>query len=466
MKPGRSLIVFAVFALAFHAAKAQETLTPGKITDRVTIEADKTQSYSLYLPSKFDGKTKLPIIYVFDPGARGKTGVEVFADAAEKYGYIVVGSNDSRNGLSGDKLMPIFNNISGDTHRRFAIDDSRIVMAGFSGGARVASIFASLCKCAFAVIGSGAGFWQNIVVDNKLPFVYFGAAGYDDLNYFELRSLSEKLAAAQATYRIAYFDGQHQWLPASLAEQALAWVELQTMRSNHKMKDNAFIERSFLERTAAADAMFSQKKYVEAEAAYRSIIRDFDGIKDTAAIAEKLKSVSTSAEFKKALKAEKDEAADYERTSNEFYRFVQNLGRNESRQETLSRLQSAAQGLRNRSTAAEDSASRRTARRVLDGVYISSVEAASAAVQSGEKIDDAFNFLELADAMRPKNAYVSYLRAQLFAIDGQKSRALDALAKAVDLGLKNRQLIESEKAFEKIRTAPEFQKILSRLNSE
>jgi tetratricopeptide (TPR) repeat protein len=463
MKPGRSLFVFAVFAVAFHAAHAQETLTPGKIIDHVTIDADKTQSYSLYLPSRFDGKTKLPIIYVFDPGARGKTAVQVFSDAAEKHGYIVAGSNDSRNGLSGDILMPIFNKISTDTHRRFPIDDSRIVMAGFSGGARVASIFAYSCKCAFAVIGSGAGFWQNIEINNKLPFIFFGAAGYDDLNYFELRSLSERLYAAQATYRVEFFNGPHQWIPTSLAEKALAWVELRAIRAKRRVKDDAFIDRSFLERSAAADALVSQKKYVEAEAAFRSVVSDFDGLEDIRAAVENLRSISTSPEFKKAIKSEREEASDYERRSNEFYGFVQTLGRNESRQETLSQLLSAAQGIRTRSTATEDSASRRTARRVLDGVYISSVETASAAVQSGTRIDEALNFLELADAMRPKNASVSYLRAQIFAIDGQKKKALDALAKAVEFGLKDRERIESDKRFDSIRNMPEFQAILSKL---
>jgi tetratricopeptide (TPR) repeat protein len=463
MKFGRPLFDLLVIAVAACSIYPQQSFTPGKIIDHVVIDADKTQSYSLYLPTKFDGKTKLPIIYVFDPAARGSVAVREFSDAAEKYGYIVVGSNDSRNGLSGDKLMPIFNNISADTHRRFAIDDSRIVMAGFSGGARVASIFAYSCNCAFAVIGSGAGFWQNIEINNKLPFVFFGSAGYDDLNYFELRSLSEKLYAAQATYRVEFFDGPHQWMPTSLAEKALAWVELRAIRAKRRVKDDAFIDRSFLERSAAADALVSQKKYLEAEAAFRSVVSDFDGFKDTRAAVEKLRSISTSPEFKKAIKSEREEASDYERRSNEFYGFVQSLSRNETRQETRSQLQSDAQGIRNRSTAAEDSASRRTARRVLDGVYISSVETASAAVQSGTRIDEALNFLELADAMRPKNAYVSFLRAQLYAIDGQKKKALEALSKAVEFGLKDRERVQSEKHFESIRNTPEFQSILAKM---
>src|SRR5882672_2139170 len=73
-------------------------LQPGKIIEKVTISLDQSQSFALYLPSSYTPSRKWPIIYGFDPGARGLMAVEHFKDAAEKYGYIVVGSNSSRNG--------------------------------------------------------------------------------------------------------------------------------------------------------------------------------------------------------------------------------------------------------------------------------------------------------------------------------------------------------------------------------
>jgi len=58
-------------------------------------------------------------------------------DAAERYGYIVLGSNNSRNGPwkpeseAADAMLQ-------DAQKRFAVDLKRIYFAGFSGGARVA----------------------------------------------------------------------------------------------------------------------------------------------------------------------------------------------------------------------------------------------------------------------------------------------------------------------------------------
>ena len=89
--------------------------------------------------------------------ARGAVPVARFKDAAEKYGYIVVGSNNSRNGPQ--PLSEIVSDLWADTHARFSIDDQRVYLAGFSGGARVAISVAFWLKDRVAgVIACGGGF--------------------------------------------------------------------------------------------------------------------------------------------------------------------------------------------------------------------------------------------------------------------------------------------------------------------
>src|SRR5258706_4652404 len=73
-------------------------LQTGMIVPRVTAAKQPEQSYSLYLPSQYAPEKRWPIIYAFDPGARGSVPVELMKEAAERYGYILVGSNNSRNG--------------------------------------------------------------------------------------------------------------------------------------------------------------------------------------------------------------------------------------------------------------------------------------------------------------------------------------------------------------------------------
>ena len=134
-----------------------EQLPKGQITEKVVCGAVATQSYAVYLPSNYTPTRKWPILYAFDPGARGKFPVERFKDAAETYGWIVAGSNNSRNGPM-QASVDAWKAVWADTHERLAIDEGRVYTTGFSGGARVAVMLAHLCgDCIAGVIGSGAG---------------------------------------------------------------------------------------------------------------------------------------------------------------------------------------------------------------------------------------------------------------------------------------------------------------------
>jgi len=120
---------------------------PGKLIERVVCAKNPEQSYALYLPSNYSPSHSWPIIFAFDPGARGKIPVESMKEAAERHGFIVAGSNNSKNGTwkiefdAADAMVR-------DAQERFSVDLKRIYFAGFSGGARVASQLAQLCKCA------------------------------------------------------------------------------------------------------------------------------------------------------------------------------------------------------------------------------------------------------------------------------------------------------------------------------
>src|SRR5436190_15050801 len=70
----------------------------GEIIQNVVCADNREQSYALYLPSTYTPERSWPILFALDPGAHGKTPVEHFKDAAEQYGWIIVGSNQSRNG--------------------------------------------------------------------------------------------------------------------------------------------------------------------------------------------------------------------------------------------------------------------------------------------------------------------------------------------------------------------------------
>src|SRR5450432_626781 len=80
------------------AASRAADLSQGQIVDSVECALDNTQHYVLYLPSNYTPARQWSVILAFDAGARGRMPVERYRQAAEKYGYIVAGSLNSRNG--------------------------------------------------------------------------------------------------------------------------------------------------------------------------------------------------------------------------------------------------------------------------------------------------------------------------------------------------------------------------------
>jgi len=192
-------------------------LPRGRVVDPVVVGGDATQSYALYLPSSYKPDRAWPILYCLDPLARGRVPVERFAQAAGKAGFIVAGSNNSRNGPTEPEREAI-RWLLIDTHGRLAIDDQRIYLAGMSGGARLALEWAGNGAVA-GVVACAAGFGSEL--PKEVPFRLYATAGVDDFNYDELFQNSLALARRGIAHRFVEFDGGHDWLPEPLAAEAL-----------------------------------------------------------------------------------------------------------------------------------------------------------------------------------------------------------------------------------------------------
>jgi predicted esterase len=211
---------FLCVAALAGIALADEEIPKGRVVERVVCSGDKNQSYALYLPAAYSRERAWPILYCLDPAARGRVPVERFQEAAERAGFIVAGSNNSRNS-SVDVAREAIHWLLTDTHERFAIDDSRTYAAGFSGGARLALAWAANGHIA-GVIACGAAFGESI--PKEVPFRIYATAGVDDFNYDEVYAMSRELSRRGVPQRFAQFAGGHDWLPETLAGEAFEFL--------------------------------------------------------------------------------------------------------------------------------------------------------------------------------------------------------------------------------------------------
>ncbi len=438
----------------------------GQIIEKIEIAETGGQSFALYLPNNYEKSKKFPTLYCFDPMARGKVAVERFQKAAEKYGYIVIASNDSQNGLESAVLSKILSNLWNVTHENFSIDANRTYAAGFSGGARVAAGFGLLCKdCFFGVIGSGAGFPTDQRVWDKMPFVYFGAVGVDDYNYPEMRDLGEAMEKASAFYRIETFDGRHQWLDETRADEALAWFEILAMRAGRREKDEKFITKIFEYETAKAGRFLADENFLEAFQTLKRLIADFGAWRDVSKFENLLKNLQNSGEIKDAVKAEQRQFQKQQKNASELFNLGAKLLIAGEHLSALREIRQMIRGLRKISNQETDNAERRIARRSLNYVFAEAFESAIFGYERAGKLETAAANLELASEIYPQVAQVWYDRARIYALQDKKKKALEVLGKAIELGIRDAARIRAEKSFISLRETKEFQSLLETLKT-
>jgi pimeloyl-ACP methyl ester carboxylesterase len=347
-------VITGLFAVRIFAVE----LPRGQIVADVKCTAEPSQSYALYLPSGYNEQRGWSLILAFDPRARGGAAVERFAAAAEAYGYIVAGSNNSRNG-SGESSISAVRAMSADLDARFHIDEKRVYTAGLSGGARVAMMVALGPGKIAGVIACSAG-WPDAVPRKSVPFAVFGTAGTEDFNYLEMRQLDRTLTTP---HRVAIFDGGHTWLSSELAIEALEWMELQAMKSGRRVKDEALIDELFTKRVARAEG-----------SALLAVIEDFQGLKDVSAFTSRAADLQRSKAFKDAMKKERAEEQREERIRGELGGLEAGLADHSRREASLSQLKDLLSNLARQAQAANDSFERRIARRTLRGAMLGSAE--------------------------------------------------------------------------------------------
>ncbi len=217
--------ILAVLLLAALPLAADEAFPLGQVIECLPSLRDPAQSCALYLPSGYVTGKRWPVLYAFDPGGRGAIPVRLFQEAAEKHGWIVVGSNNSRNGPWKDIYEAVWA-VWEDTHARLRIDDARVFAAGFSGGARVAAGLARILSIRPAgVIACGAGLAEWLEPADIAGIPWFGTAGKEDFNLKEMRGLERDLRRLGSPCQLRVFAGGHNWPPASLALEAADWLE-------------------------------------------------------------------------------------------------------------------------------------------------------------------------------------------------------------------------------------------------
>ncbi len=465
----------AIFFVAFISpgricpAAAQEFKT-GEIQDAIVCRGSPGQSYALYLPSDYSPDRTWPVLYALDPGARGRLPLEHFRDAAEKYHYLIVGSNNARNG----PWEPIINAVVAiwnDTQARLSIDRKRIYATGFSGGSRAAALFSKMIRNPVAgIIGCGAGLPPGIKPEDIEPTFYFGVVGREDFNYLEMMNLDTQFEEAGPPHRVLVFEGSHDCPPPKICTRAVAWMEFAAMTQDLRPADDELIREIYTSELAAAEALETAGKLLLAVSEYETLTSAFSTGYDTGRLKDRIARLKESREYASAAKEEKRRRERERSFLDQFGIIATQIQEAPATLLNLNKVFAVLglDGLKKTALDPQDKDERAMALRLLYGLEVEMRNTGWSYLDKGDsrRAGLCFEIAIKANAQVPARLRYHYFGlACSFALDKNSKKTLENLRLAVENGFDSSEAVNREKLFEFIRSTPEFQSLIRAMKS-
>jgi len=447
------MILTTVLTACHSAGKGNlQNLQKGCVTAKVCCAADTSVNYSLYIPSGYDPGREWPLIIAFDPHAAGLIPVSLFKDEAEKRGFLVAASNNSKNGMDFGESTAIYHTMLDDIKSRFSTDTGRIYTVGFSGGARVAGMLAMTEGNIAGVVSCGAGLPSSGRPPQK-PFSFLGVAGTEDFNYPELLSLDPQLEQAGFTHYLLTFEGKHEWPPKELVPDIMTWLEFDAMRTSHLPVDRNAINR-FIDRNDSLDNTFATAgKSYERWQAYEKMQHYLRGLTDVSSLENILATLAQDTKVIERKKQMEDQLMLEDNLRKLYSEKLQNPD--------LNYWQAESAKLRRLSARQPPDDVTVVYKRILGFLSLSSYMYSNNALK--QNLPDAAGiYIEIYRLVDPENPEHRYMAAVAAARKGDKEAAFGYLNKAVESGFKEKSRLLSDQDFTEYHSDPRFRALLKR----
>jgi hypothetical protein len=249
------LRLFILLISICNYSQEKQLLPKGVIVDSIKIANAVHESYAVYLPKQYDRKVPSAIVFIFDPRGRGIAGIEPFILAAETYNYILVCSNNSKNGPI-DLNLEISSRFFDSVSTEFNLNPAQLYIAGFSGGARLASSIAVTSDVFQGVIACGASFnGMDRFSLQESNFSYVGVVGDVDMNYQEMIENADWLDKMKIKNTLFVNHQVHNWPSQKQMLRVFDWLEVKAFEKNIRKSNENTIKRSYDENLKIADSL-------------------------------------------------------------------------------------------------------------------------------------------------------------------------------------------------------------------
>lgn len=462
--PRGALLLALLCSLVGHTAFAGEPvkLLRGAFTENVITQRDPNQTYTLYLPGNYSPDRKWPVLLVFDPRQRGTFAAELFREAAEKYGWILVSSNQTRSDGPMKPNLEAVNALWPEVNLRFASDPRRLYASGFSGGAMLALAMAPKAPLA-GVIAAGGRLAGN-ELEKPPRFAHFGAAGINDFNYLEMREIDDIFALAKAPHRFEPFNGPHQWMPKELAAAAIEWMELLAMRDGLRPPDQSLIREVLSREMARGERLEREEKWIEVARLYGWVSATFEGLADVTGARARQAAVDRDPRTFRQRRAEK-RAFDYERQLlPRLHHVLVAMADPDALPGPAGKLRAELRLDELRARVAKGSFEGAAAQRILESLFVQASFYLYRDAVEKSRFPLAATYLGLAEELKPGTPLVAYNLACALARSGEKKKALAALSRSVTAGFRDVKQLTEDSDLASLRDEPAFREVVATMS--
>lgn len=252
-----------VFLLACVFLPAETPLPQGRIVDRVACGEAPEFGYAAYVPTSYRPGRPAPVLLGISPVGRGGDPVRLFREAAERHGWILVGSLEARNGplpAARAALKAVWK----DVRKRLDVDVANSAVGGLSGGARFALDFLRMNSELRGLVSMGAFGNGSSSVAGLGKHAAVLLCGETDFNHDELVAGAKELRSRGWTVWADRFSGGHEWPSAELCGEILDYLQLDVMARGVRSDDPSlavrFAGRRLVE-ARAAEGLLAQRRW-------------------------------------------------------------------------------------------------------------------------------------------------------------------------------------------------------------
>lgn len=439
-----------------HSEANVPPLKKGVVIDSVICSDNPSQIYSVYLPSNYDTSKKYPIIYFFDPHGVGNLPILLYKDLAEKYGFVLAGTYNSKNGMPWESCEKAALAMMKDTWLRLALDNDRQYTFGFSGGAKIASMVAIADGGIAGVVACGGGFPEQHP-PLKQPFTFISFVGNKDFNNLPVTQLDKLLDSTSLTHQLIVFNGKHQWPPVAYIEEAFQWLDMDAMRMKTMPKNDAMIKSIRDKFVSEAENYHQKDNRVEEYYTYKMLLNFLRDLDDVGNFAAKVQELENSEELQKYFR---DEVTFQAEEAQEIIEFRAHLSRMDQDwwEKKIAIMKRIIEYDSTSPLALQT-------QRMLSYLSLEMYMGTSSEFNARNYPASSY-FAGLYSLVDPENPETSYLEACLYMTSRNSDKALSMLKDAVKLGFSDSRRLEQDSNFVSLHNTSEYNKLLKEIESK